>query len=182
MRPPECAVLTSPYRAAMAYRVIISSTCSQSSMSLSILRLRFLSASAHAVLLGLCLGLSASPAAAAAAAGLRYSGRRAGSRLGPARVAGLFVRPRHTDGMGGATTPLDPCACEMNAPRGDTRRTGPSGGPFPAAAAASPCSCPGAWVWTRRPFMVPFTAFQLCSDSCVIPATRQGQGSAWLEW
>ena len=49
-------------------------------------------------------------------ADLRYSSRTARSRLGPVRVVGLFV-------LWWETTPLDPCACEINAERGNTRRT-----------------------------------------------------------
>ena len=53
--------------------------------------------------------------------GLGYSSSKASSRHGPARLVGLFVRLCHTNGMV-ATTPLDPCACERNAQRGNTRR------------------------------------------------------------
>ena len=53
---------------------------------------------------------------------LRYSGDKATSDLGLARVVGLFAWPRHTNGMV-ATAPLDPCAFEMSAKRGNKRRT-----------------------------------------------------------
>ena len=55
---------------------------------------------------------------------LRYSSHTARSGLGLARVARLFVWPRHANGMF-STTPLDPCACEMSAQGGNKRRTGP---------------------------------------------------------
>ena len=55
--------------------------------------------------------------------GLRYSSHTAWSGLGLARAVRRFVWPRHANGML-ATTPLDPCACEMSAQGGNTRRTG----------------------------------------------------------
>ena len=53
---------------------------------------------------------------------LRYSSHTARSGLGLARVVRLFVWPRHANGMS-STTPLDPCAYEMSAQGGNTRRT-----------------------------------------------------------
>ena len=50
-----------------------------------------------------------------------YSSRKARSGLGLARVVRLFVWARRTNGTV-ATAPLDPCAREMNAKRGNTRR------------------------------------------------------------
>ena len=61
---------------------------------------------------------------------LHYCSRKARSRLGPARVVGLFVRPRHTNSMV-ATSPLDPCACEINAQREHAKGDAP--------AVAAPC-------------------------------------------
>ena len=48
----------------------------------------------------------------------------------PARVVGLFVRPRYTNSIV-ATSPLDPCACEINAQREHAKGDAP--------AVAAPC-------------------------------------------
>ena len=48
---------------------------------------------------------------------LRDSSRKAGSRLGPARVVGNLAWPRHTNGTV-ATAPLDLCARRISAPKG----------------------------------------------------------------
>ena len=72
--------------------------------------------------------------------GLRYSTHTARSSARPARVVGLFAWLRHTNSMV-ATAPLDPCAREMNAKRGNTRRVdGPKVEPSEALGPARPAS------------------------------------------